>query len=183
MNAPAAKRMTVPEFLAWAEGQTKGRYELFRGEILAMAPERAEHAKAKFSIARALDAAIKHAGLPCEAFVDGLAVVIDDLTSYEPDALVNCGEAVPPDALSAPSPIIVVEVVSPGSVGLDKETKLADYFRLDSVVHYLIVELKRRNVLHYRRGTDGVITVSILSEGTIALDPPGLTIAVADCFS
>jgi Uma2 family endonuclease len=38
MNVPALKRMTVPEFLAWAETQDSGRYELVRGEIVAMAP-------------------------------------------------------------------------------------------------------------------------------------------------
>jgi hypothetical protein len=47
MNIAAVKRMTVPEFLAWAETQEKGHYELIRGEIVAMAPERAEHVRAK----------------------------------------------------------------------------------------------------------------------------------------
>jgi Uma2 family endonuclease len=47
MDAPAVKRMTVPEFLAWAETQESGRYELIRGEIVAMAPERSAHVQAK----------------------------------------------------------------------------------------------------------------------------------------
>jgi Uma2 family endonuclease len=47
MNVPAVKRMTVPEFLAWAESQDQGRYELVRGEIVAMAPERLEHVHAE----------------------------------------------------------------------------------------------------------------------------------------
>lgn len=70
MSAPAEKRMTTPEFLAWAQTQEKGRYELFRGEIIAMAPERAEHVRAKAGAWRALDAAIRRAGAPCEAFMD-----------------------------------------------------------------------------------------------------------------
>ena len=61
MNAPAVKRMTVPEFLAWAETQDSGRYELVSGQIVAMAPERWEHVQAKQRAFRALEAAIERA--------------------------------------------------------------------------------------------------------------------------
>jgi hypothetical protein len=37
-------RLTVDEYLAWAEDQP-GRYELLNGTVHAMAPERAIHAK------------------------------------------------------------------------------------------------------------------------------------------
>jgi Uma2 family endonuclease len=84
---PAAEPMRVREFIAWAQSQDRGRYELVGGEVVAMAPERAEHVRAKRYIANALDAAIARAGMRCEAFVDGLAVAIDDHTSYRPDAL------------------------------------------------------------------------------------------------
>ena len=49
MNAPIQKprRMTAEEFVVWAEQQPVGRYELFEGEVLAMAPERIAHARAK----------------------------------------------------------------------------------------------------------------------------------------
>ena len=55
--------------------------------------------------------------------------------------------------------------------------KLADYFRLDSVAHYLVVDLSRRLVLHYRRQVDQIV-VQIVKEGRITLDPPGFDIAV-----
>jgi Uma2 family endonuclease len=172
--------MTVPEFLAWAERSEAGRYELFRGEIVSMAPQRAEHAQAKLRAANALDAAIRRAGLVCEAFVDGLAVVIDETTSYVPDALVNCGEAVAPDSLIATNPVIVVEVLSPSTGGLDKSAKLADYFRVAGLSHYLIVDLARRHVVHYRSRSSGAATVAILKDGEIALDPPGILLSVPD---
>jgi Uma2 family endonuclease len=110
MTSPVVKHMNVNDFLAWAETQDKGRYELIRGEIVAMAPERAEHAQAKRRAANALEAAIQRVGVNCEAFVDGLAVKIDEETSYEPDALVNCGEPVARDSMIAPNPVVVVEV-------------------------------------------------------------------------
>jgi Uma2 family endonuclease len=182
MNAPALRRMTVPEFLAWAETQDKGHYELVRGEIVAMTPERTDHARAKQRAFVALDAAIRKAGVACEAFVDSLAVVIDDTTSYEPDALVNCGEPNPPASMVASNPVIVVEVLSPSTGNIDKTVKLADYFRVAGLAHYLIVDVTRRQVLHYRKRPDGTVTVDIVKDGEIAFDPPGISVAAADFF-
>ena len=58
--------------------------------------------------------------------------------------LVNCGERVPSKSLYAPNSIIVVEVVPPSSRARDLSEKLADYFRVPSVQHYLIVDWDRR---------------------------------------
>ena len=183
MNAPAIKRMNVPQFLAWAESQERGRYELVRGEIVAMAPERVDHVRAKRRAANALETAIERAGVACEAFVDGLAVVIDDETSYEPDALVNCGDPVSDHSTVAPHPVIAVEVLSPSTGNLDKTVKLADYFRVPGLAHYLIIDLGRRRVLHYRRQPDGAIMVAIVTDGEVACDPPGIAIDVASLFA
>ena len=67
--------MSAEAFLEWAAAQESGRYQLIGGEIVAMAPERAEHAHVKREIANALDAAIARAKLPCRAFVDGLGAL------------------------------------------------------------------------------------------------------------
>ncbi len=183
MNAPAVKRMTVPEFLAWAKAQDGGRFELVCGQIVAMAPERWEHVQAKQRAFRALEAAVERAGVACQALIDGLAVAVDDETSYIPDALVNCGEPGAPDALIAPNPVIVVEVLSPSTRGIDTTVKLADYFRVLSLKHYLIVDLGRRHVVHYRKQTDGTVTVVVMSEGEIAFDPPGISVTVVSLLA
>jgi hypothetical protein len=44
MTALPQKRMTVDQYLAWAEGQP-GRYELLDGVVYAMSPEGAGHAE------------------------------------------------------------------------------------------------------------------------------------------
>jgi Uma2 family endonuclease len=184
MNAPApvAKKMTTTEFLAWADTQGQGRYELCQGEIVAMAPERLGHARSKLRVVNALAAAIETAGLDCEAVIDGIGVAIDDETTYIPDTLVNCGPPMPADVLIASNPVIVVEVLSPSTRNLDKSIKLADYFRLACLHHYLIVDLKKRHLLHYQRQPDGNVLVRIIKDGVIKLDPPGISIAVAELF-
>jgi Uma2 family endonuclease len=180
--APAAKRMTTTEFLTWADTNGQGRYELYQGEIIAMAPERLGHARSKLRVVNALAVAIKTAGLDCEAVIDGIGVEIDDETTYVPDTLVNCGPPMPPDVMLASNPIIVVEVLSPSTRNLDKSVKLSDYFRLANLRHYLIVDLKKRHVLHYQRQSDGGLLLRIIKDGLVKLDPPGISIAVADLF-
>ena len=123
------QRMTRDEFHRWAEGQ-KGRFERIAGEPVAMSPERIQHVRLKARIWATLDRAIRDAGLNCEALADGVTIEVDDDTDYEPDAIVNCGPAMHPDATAATNPVVVVEVLSPGTQSIDTTDKLADYFRV-----------------------------------------------------
>jgi Uma2 family endonuclease len=179
MSSLAVKRMSVAEFLIWAEAQDTGRFELIDGQPVAMAPERVEHVEAKLNAAMALTAAIGRAGIPCKAYVEGLAVAVDGSTSYQPDALVNCGEPIARGVMIAPRPVVVVEVLSPSTRGIDTTVKLAGYFRVAPLAHYLIVDLGQRHVVHYRRQADGTVMVAVIAEGDIALDPPGISVAVS----
>ncbi len=183
MEQPKRALFRADEFIAWALEQPEGRYELDNGVVVAMAPERVSHGRAKNRTLRALEGAIAALGLGCEAHPDGATVRVDDRTVYEPDALVRCGPPLPGNAIEVSDPIIVVEVVSPSSRGVDRGVKLAGYFSLPSVRHYLIVDTDKRIVLHHRRDEVGQIGVQILRSGPLALDPPGLTIEVQDIFS
>jgi Uma2 family endonuclease len=177
MADPAAARMTSDEFIAWAMDQPEGeRFELVAGQIVGMAPERWGHALTKFHVARRLAEAVERAGLPCEVASDGMAVEIDATTTYEPDALVRCGSPLPADTIKLSDPLIVVEVLSPSTRARDSTGKLVDYFRLPSVHHYLIVRIEDRAIIHHARNPDGTILTRIVRDGTLHLDPPGLTV-------
>lgn len=184
MNAlPKRQMLSAEAFLEWAEAQDEGRYQLIAGEIVAQSPERAEHGHVKFQVAKAFEAAIAKAKLPCRAFVDSLAVKIDDSTVFLPDALVNCGAPIARSSLFAPNPVIVAEVISPTSTRRDLTLKLANYFRHASVQHYLIVLLENRTVIQHSRGEGEALRTRIeVLGGRLSLDPPGLTIAVSDLF-
>jgi Uma2 family endonuclease len=174
--------MSREEFREWAESQPRGRFERVDGEIVAMAPERWAHARMKARIWRALDRAITQAGLPCEAAPDGMTVEIDDGTDYEPDALVNCGPRIADDAIAVPNPVVIVEVLSPATASVDAGSKLAGYFRVASVQHYLLVRPTRREVVHHRRNGDAILT-RIVREGVIELDPPGISLALDEIYA
>jgi Uma2 family endonuclease len=182
MTALAMPRMTVDDYLAWAGGQP-GRYELVNGIVHAMAPERAAHAETKLAVHVALLAGIKKRQLPCHVLPDGMTVRIDDLTAYEPDASVYCGAKLPASATEVTNPIVVVEVLSPSTQHVDLSAKLAGYFRLPSVVHYLIVDPDQPLIIHHARSNTDSILTRIVRDGTLALDPPGLELALADLYA
>ncbi len=173
--------MTVDEFLGWAEGRD-GRWELQDGELIAMAPERVGHLRTKAEAMVALRRAVERAGAPCHAVPAGATVRIDARIAFEPDALVTCGPRLPADALEIPEPLIVVEVLSEATAARDHGVKLAGYFSLPSVAHYLILDPERRTAIHHKRGQGEVIETRILTTGSLRLDPPDLEIGVEELF-
>jgi len=102
--------MTAIEFLTWLESLSGDqRYELVSGEAIAIAPERNRHNLVKTACHRALG------------------------------EFVQCGAPIDLDATTVPTPIILVEVLSPSTSGVDAGGKLFGYFQLPSVEHYLSV--------------------------------------------
>jgi len=179
-NPPSAPN----DRLVLGAADPRGRFKGVEERPAAMAPERWVHAQLKARIWRALDRQITEAGLSCQAAPHGITVEIEEATDYEvldPDALVNCGPPMPDDAVSAPNPVIVVEVLSPGTASRDAGGKLADYFRVASIQHYLLVRPNRREVIHHRRMGERIET-SIVRKDTIVLDPPGLRIAIEEIY-
>ena len=183
MKTASHATVTVDEFLAWSEGQERGRFELFDGEIVMQQSERAAHWETKAAIWVALRDALKRDGLNCHAVPDGATVRIADDTAFEPDALVYCGERVSQSALEVPEPVIVVEVLSASTAAQDMGYKRRGYFSLPSVQHYLVADPERRLVLHYARGESHEQFPRIVSEGSLTLDPPGLELKVSEFFS
>jgi Uma2 family endonuclease len=181
MVALRKEQMTVNEFLRWAEQQPE-QWELLDGIPTAMSPERVIHGDTKYRAARTFDGAIAQARVHCRFVLDSAAVRIDARNSYQPDVLIYCGEPVAGDAVEVPNPVIVVEILSPGNAMTDLRDKLQGYFRVASIQHYLIIDPDKRIVIHHSRVQGGVLGTQIVNSGTITLDPPGLSVSVADFF-
>ncbi len=183
MNRPLPKTdeyFSRESYRRWCDAQPSGRYERVDGQIVAMAPERGAHLRVKGAVYRALHRAVAKAGVPCQALPDGATVETGD-SDYEPDALVNCGAPMADDAVAAPNPVIIVEVLSPGTMSTDTGGKLADYFSVPSVGHYLIIHPTRRTVTHHRR-VGAAIETRIIVNGPITMDPPGIVITTEDIY-
>jgi Uma2 family endonuclease len=177
MNLALKQRMTVAQFLEWADGR-EGDFELVDGQIVAMVRERALHNLAKMAVVRSLQDAVSAAGLPCTVYTDGMTVQIDEHTARGPDALVQCGDPIDLDAMVADNPHIVVEVVSPTSERRDTDTKLVDYFSVPSIMHNLIFFPHRGVAVHHARGTAESLKTTFVHSGSIVLDPPGIDLPI-----
>ena len=103
-------------------------------------------------------------------------------TAFEPDALLYCGDEVARNSLEVPNPVIVVEVLSPGTQMTDMRDKLRGYFTVASIHHYLIVDPEKQMVIHHARGDGDVLQTRLVSAGELRLDPPGLTVTLASFF-
>jgi|KBSMisStaDraftv2_1062788.scaffolds.fasta_scaffold140137_3 Uma2 family endonuclease len=176
------QRLSRAEYRAWADAQPRGRFERHSGVVVAMAPERAIHALLKVHAWLLLRQSVQVHRLPCQVFPDGMTVEIGGDDDFEPDAIVRCGERLADDTTRVPDPLIVVEVLSPSTSATDRSEKLEKYFRLPSVQHYLIVWADRRRVVHHRRD-GGSVATSVHTEGTIALDPPGMLFDVIALYA
>ena len=176
----AVRRITSDEFVARASAQTEGRYELEDGKIVKMAAERARHNLSKAAVRRALEDAMRAAGLLNTVFADGMVVVINDRVSREPDAIVCVGSDHDPELIEVTDPLIVVEVLSPTTAKTDLGAKVTEYFSPATVRHYLIVDAGSRHVIHHARGMGGVIDRVVCPVGTpLVLRNPDITLEVA----
>jgi Uma2 family endonuclease len=153
MNVVLPTRMTVDEFLAWAVRQEKGKYELFDGRVVMQQPQTWGHADIAWRVANHLAAVIERSGIPYYAAPMGMTVRISEHVAFEPDALV------------APLP------------------KLAGYFQVASIEHYVVLDPEDREIIWHRRAAGGGLDPPVtLREGSLRLDPPGIALAVADIF-
>ncbi len=101
-------------------------------------------------------------------------------TAFQPYGLVRCGQPLSRDAFLVPDPIVIVEIVLLGVArGYDTMGKLAGYFALPSLQHYLIIDGDDRTVTHCRRRTHDIETL-FHDSGILSLTPPGLDLAVED---
>ena len=190
MNLHVKHRMTVEEFLAWADARRASlrfdepKWELFDGVPVMQEHEKWIHARLKYHIAKVIESALKTANLPFEINVDGLGVRISSRESYQPEIAVFPQGLIADDDRFAPDPILVVEVLSPSTRRTDLREKVAGYGQVATIEHYLVVDPKPREILHYRRqGRLLIEPAAPLTSGVLRLDPPGLEIPLSAMFA
>lgn len=80
----------------------------------------------------------------------------------------------PRDALEVPNPLIIVEVLSPGTKDKDHDIKAEGYFALPRLPHYLIVDPDRPSLIHRRRTGGDAFETKFIHRSLLRLEPPGL---------
>lgn len=140
MGAPARqpRPTTVGEFLAW-DDSTDIRYELIDGEIVAMNPPLAPHARLVAVLGSALERRLRTG---CGVYAGGGAVLPgDDLNYRVPDLAVSC---VMSRGHWVEEPRLVVEILSKSTRKYDMTGKLAFYRSFPSIDEILLVRFDER---------------------------------------
>ena len=66
---------------------------------------------------------------------------------------------------------------------MDTGARLAGYFRVPSIQHYLILVTERTMTIHHRRIESGGIETRMVASGRVEMDPPGIVVTIEDLFA
>jgi Uma2 family endonuclease len=181
MAEPAIRRMTLDEFLRWEDG-TDTRYELLWGIPVAMAPPARHHGILCVRLGAAIDAALR-SRRPCVAQTEAGIVRPDrDDTYYVADLAVTCtpyrrGEQLVRD------PILIVEILSPGTERHDRRTKVPVYRTIESIGEILLIDSEGIYAEILRREGDHWITELVQGrDATLRLSSVDVRIAMAELY-
>lgn len=180
LSAPAS----YAEYLAIA-GLTEHRLEYINGVIVAMAGGSHVRSALGGRFAMLFGTRVR---TPCRAYSpDQRFWIAATARARFSDGAVICGtpEAPPHDPQAAINPTIVLEVLSPSSVGDDEGDKRADFQSLETLKAYVLMAQDSRHVRVYRRDDRGGWRPlpDQYRDGEV-LDLPGLatSIAVAEIY-
>jgi Uma2 family endonuclease len=174
MGEAALKRVTVDEFLAW-DGEGDRRYELVAGEIVAMSPPSSYHGVIAMRTGIAIGQKLKP---PCQVISEaGIRFHWRNDAYYQADLVVTY-TPLKRGEWGAPDPIVIVEVLSPTTMDHDRDMKLADYRRVETVKDIVLIASEEKRVEHWRRGEDSWTVTDLTADDTLRLDSIGFDIAV-----
>ncbi len=180
----AAPRLTMSasDFLTWDVTVTE-RHEFVDGEVFARAGAEDRHVTVALNVAMALRQHLR--GTPCRTYMSDMKLHVAAANSYfYPDVMVTCNEADHANPLIKAAPVLVVEVLSPGTAAYDRGEKFAHYRRVESLQEYMLVDVDTRRTDLHRKGADGLWVLHPFDAGqTVDLASVGLGITADALFA
>ncbi|HVC61890.1 MAG TPA: Uma2 family endonuclease [Acetobacteraceae bacterium] len=135
MDVALRKPMTQEQFLAWEERQ-EPRYEFDGFQPVAMTGGTVAHEMFGGTLRALLRECLR--GKPCRAAGLALKMEVMDRIRH-PDAFVYCTPVLPGETVIK-EPVVVFEVLSPGTSRTDRIEKLREYQTTESIQRYVILE-------------------------------------------
>lgn len=166
MFAEQRPTMTIEEFLAWEELQEE-KHELIDGrpvlrrlrkwpdETEAMSGGTRRHSMVAANVITALNVHLR--GGPCRALSSDMKVRSATGRVRYPDVTVDCSpvDRATEDALIAPDPRVIVEVLSPSNRLRDQVQMVEDYQAVAGVVQIVFIDRRTTEIVTWTRGDDG----------------------------
>jgi Uma2 family endonuclease len=180
---PAYKLLTVEEFLDACPNDQR-HYQLFDGVIVAMAPPGDRHQRIAGVLGGVLYNAVQSSLPGCAVLIQaGIAPHrVQGRDHFETDFTVTCEPQDDDHRGIAQEPLLIVEILSPGTDRDDVFIKLPAYQRIASLQEILYVETERIGATVYRRAEDGWQTISLAPDARLRLETVGLDIPLAALY-
>lgn len=176
------ERMTSAHFLEWSLGQS-GAWELRDGVPVKLMATSDAHDQISGNIYAQFHNQLR--GKKCSPRTNQLALRIREGVVYEPDGGVDCGRSENQQKNSAYiEPKVIVEVMSPSTEKYDKNRKLPNYLKLETVDYVLYAEQEEMYVMTYSRTDYDSWLFNPFSspEDIIRLPKLDLTLKLADIY-
>ena len=192
MNKPLLKRDPNHEYMNFDDFEEllqdkpeDARWELINGRVIrGMVGARIEHHHIIDNLATAITNHLRATGQPCRVYRETfyLKERANDLSAL-PDVMVRCGP-IASGATSFNDPMVLIEIVSPGSQTRDRLEKRLAYQALLSLQTYVLVERDRMLIDVYERTGAGFVGAEPLQqpEQTLRLHAIDFTIPLAEVY-
>jgi len=152
MATPQRSGLSGEEYLVW-EAEQESKHEYLAGEIFAMVDASDRHV----TVAGNLFAAIRNhlRGGPCRVYIADMKLRVEAVHAwFYPDVMVTCDPLDHSRELDKTAPLLVIEVLSPGTEAFDRGSKFAAYRKLPSLKEYLLVDPDSGRLELYRRNAE-----------------------------
>lgn len=169
--------MTVEVFLEWEERQP-ARYEFDGLHVYAMTGGSADHSRVQRNLIAELTSRLK--GKPCEPFGSELKILAAGSARY-PDAFVTCSP-VKGKATYATDPVVVFEIISPSTSGVDRIIKNQEYRDTPSIQRYVILEQDRQAAMVFSRDHGDWAGHVIAGDTELVMPEIGISVPLADLY-
>ena len=177
--------VTIAAFDTFLAGQSDDRpWELVEGRIVGMTNPSERHEQIVANIGVSLRQAVGPTG--CKIYFGGIRVQRSDeargINKARPDLLVRCGSVGAKNYVT--DPLVIIEVLSPSTMDVDRGDKLRFYKRLPTLAHIVLVYQDQMRAEHYRR-VDTSWELEVLTQPTemLSLEALGCGLPLADAYA
>lgn len=170
--------ISVEEYL---EGEKRAdvKHEFVDGDVYAMVGVSAAHNLICGAFHGALSLHLR--GTACRTFIADVKLRVGN-NFYYPDVFVTCDRAdIDPYVMTLP--VLIVEVLSPGTAIRDSHEKLLVYRTIVSLREYVLVEQDKREVRVHRRVGAGWETATCAGDQSIDLASVNLTLPLDEIYA
>ena len=155
MQSKSYRLLDESEYLT-LEARSPVRHEYVAGEIFAMTGASVRHNIIAGNLYTALRTHLR--GTPCRTPMEGVKLYLKKERSYfYPDVMATCEPRLlelDAETQVVDSPVLIIEVLSPSTAGIDRREKLRAYRTLPSLKEYALVSQDECKVELYRRRGD-----------------------------